>query len=81
MSKFVRTQKVYVNLIDHAQVFGDKIIIHKSDIERAIKRVKSNPDPFEEPDRRYGRLDILEDFRYAIKRGMESIREKEDRKK
>lgn len=81
MSKNRLKQKVYVNLIDYGQVYGDKIVLHKSDIEKAIRRIKSNPDPFEEPDRRHGRLDILDDLVYAINKGMESIREKESRKK
>lgn len=81
MSNNRQKEKVYVTWIDHALVYGDKIVIHKSDIDRAIKRIKKNPDPFEEPDRRYGRLDILEDFLYAIKKGMKSIKEKESRKK
>ena len=74
-------QKVYVTWINHAQVYGDKIVIHKSDIEKAIKRIKKNPDPFEEPDRMYGRLDILDDLVYAINKGMGTIKEKESRSK
>ena len=74
-------QKVYVTWINHAQVYGDKIVLHKSDIEKAIKRIKKNPDPFEEPDRKYGRLEILDELLYAIHSGMDTIREKESRKK
>lgn len=74
-------QKVYVGALYHAQVYGDKIVIHKSDIDKAIKSVKHDPDPFGEPDRRYGQLDVLRSMQSAIKNGMKRIREKESRKK
>ena len=81
MSNYRRKENVYVGVLCQAQVYGDKIVIHKSDIDRAIKSVKHDPDPFGEPDRRYGQLDVLRSMQYAIKDGMKRIREKESRKK
>ena len=51
-------------------VCGDKITIHKSMIDAAIKQVKKDVDPFESDDRPAGRLDILEELLDAINTGM-----------
>ena len=51
-------------------VCGDKITIHKSVIDKAIKGVKNDIDPFESDDRAAGKLDILEDLAEAIRTGM-----------
>lgn len=55
-------------------VCGDKITIHKSVINRAIKQVKNDNDPFESYDRSAGRLDVLEELLEAIDIGMSKIR-------
>lgn len=55
-------------------VCGDKITIHKSMIDVAIKRVKNYNDPFESEDRVAGRVDILEELLDAINTGMSIIR-------
>lgn len=61
---------------DSFNVCGDKITIHKSVIDLAIKRVKGNRDPFESGDRTAGRLDMLEELLEAIDIGMSKIRNK-----
>lgn len=55
-------------------VCGDKITIHKSMIDSAIKQAKRDVDPFESDDRSAGRLDILEELLDAINTGMSIIR-------
>ena len=72
--------KVYSNLIHHAQVYGDKIIIHKCDIDRTIRIIKANPDPWEREYFKAGQLDVLEDLLHTIKRGMNTIKERENKK-
>ncbi|MEE3385206.1 MAG: hypothetical protein VZR36_09010 [Prevotella sp.] len=57
-------------------VYGDKITIHKSMIDAAIKQVKKDIDPFESDDRSAGRLDILEELLDAINTGMSINRNK-----
>ena len=61
---------------DSFNVCGDKITIHKSIIDLAIKRVKGNADPFESGDRVAGRLDVLEELLEVIDIGMSKIRNK-----
>ena len=69
------TSKEYINSIGNCQVYGDKIVIHKSDLDRAVKILKSNPDPFEREYFRAGQIDLICDMLYAINRGMKNIRE------
>ena len=69
--------KEYISSIGNCKVYGDKIVIHKSDLERAIKQIKRNPDPFEREYFRAGQISLIEDMLYAIKRGMKNIREKQ----
>ena len=69
--------KEYIPSIGNCKVYGDKIVIHKSDLEKAVKILKSDPDPF---DREYfiaGKISLIEDIIYAIKMGMKNIREKQ----
>ena len=47
-------------------VKGDKITLHKCVIDKAIKKVKANPDPFMDEERKAGRLDILEELKHII---------------
>ena len=64
----------FSHLFDGFNVCGDKITIHKSVINRAIKRVKGDIDPFENEDRTAGRLDVLDELLEAIDIGMSKIR-------
>ena len=50
-------------------VKGDKITLHKCVIDKAIKKIKSDPDPFLEGERKAGRLDILEELLEIISYG------------
>lgn len=59
---------------ESCSVNGDKIIINKCVIDKAIKDIKNDPDPFLDSERTAGRTDILEDMldviqRYKIKNG------------
>lgn len=47
-------------------VKGDKITLHKCVIDKAIKKVKENPDPLMDEERTAGRLDILEELKHII---------------
>jgi hypothetical protein len=47
-------------------VKGDKITLHKCVIDKAIKKVKANPDPLMDEERKAGRLDILEELLHII---------------
>ena len=58
-------ESVYFN---SCKVEGDKITINKCDIDKAVKDIKNNPDPFGDEKRTAGRLDILEDMLDVIKR-------------
>ena len=55
--------------IDVSYVKGDKIIIHKCDIDKAIKTIKACADPYGDAEREAGRIDILEDLLDIIERG------------
>ncbi len=64
-------ESVYFN---SCRVEGDKITINKCDIDKAVKDIKNDPNPFGDGERTAGRLDILEDMldviqRYKIKNG------------
>lgn len=58
-------ESVYFN---SCKVEGDKITINKCDIDKAIKDIKNDPNPFGDEERTAGRLDILEDMLDVIKR-------------
>ena len=73
----MNTVKEYISSIGNCRVYGDKIVIHKCDLERAVKKIKKNPDPFEREYYRAGQINLIEDMLYAIKRGMETIRKKQ----
>lgn len=47
---------------DSCEVKGDKITIHKCVIDKAIKNIENDPDPFGDSERRAGKIDILEDM-------------------
>lgn len=61
--------KGFSQYFDSFTVNGDKFTVHKSVIDKAIKQVKNDPDPFEDGERVAGRLDILEDMLKAIGTG------------
>lgn len=61
--------RVYSFPIDVSYVKGDKIIIHKCDIYKAIKTIKNCADPYNSGDREVGRIDILKDLIDIIERG------------
>ncbi len=67
----------FSHLFDSFNVYGDKILIHKSVINSAIKRVKANGKPFENEYRIAGRLDVLEELLEAIDIGMSKIRNRQ----
>ena len=58
-------ESVYFN---SCRVEGDKITINKCDIDKAIKDIKNDPDPFGDSERKAGKIDILEDMLDVIKR-------------
>lgn len=53
---------------DSCEVNGDKIIIHKCVIDKAIKDIENDPDPFGDSERKAGRTDVLEDMLDVIQR-------------
>ncbi len=61
--------KTRSTLFESTYVKGDKITLHKCVIDKAIKKIKSNPDPFLEGERKAGRLDILEELLEIISYG------------
>ena len=61
--------KTRSTLFESTYVKGDKITLHKCVIDKAIKSVKANPDPFLEEERKAGRLDILEELLEIISYG------------
>lgn len=61
---------------ENCDYFGDKLVIHKCVIDAAIKRIKSDPDPFGDSDVRHGQISILEELRDLIVRGQNTERER-----
>ena len=61
--------KTRSTLFESTYVKGDKITLHKCVIDKAIKKIKSDPDIFLEEERRTGRLDILEELLEIISYG------------
>lgn len=61
---------------ENCDYFGDKLVIHKCVIDAAIKRIKSDPDPFANIDVRHGQISILEELRSLIVRGQNIERER-----
>lgn len=55
--------------IEVSYVKGDKITIHKCDIDKAIKIIKSCSDPLGSADRDAGKIDILRELLYMIEKG------------
>ena len=55
--------------IEISYVKGDKITIHKCDIDKAIKIIKHCSDPLGSADRDAGKIDILRELLYMIERG------------
>lgn len=47
---------------DSCEVKGDKITIHKCVIDKAIKDIENDPDPFGDSERSAGKIDVLEDM-------------------
>ena len=72
--------KGFSQFFDSFSVNGDKITIHKCVIDAAIKRVKIDPDPFEDGERVRGKLDVLEDLSDVIRTGMNIERSKRIKK-
>lgn len=58
-------ESVYFN---SCKVEGDKITINKCDIDKAVKDIKNDPDPFGDSERKAGKIYILEDMLDVIKR-------------
>lgn len=61
--------KTRSTLFESTYVKGDKITLHKCVIDRAIKKIKADPDIFLEEERKAGRLDILEELLEIISYG------------
>ena len=65
--------RVYGFPIDVCYVKGDKIIIHKCDIDKAIKNVRACIDPYDYREydigRDAGKIEILRELLDVIKRG------------
>ena len=61
--------KTRSTLFESTYVKGDKITLHKCVIDKAIKKIKSDPDIFLEEERKAGRLDILEELLEIISYG------------
>ena len=61
--------KTRSTLFESTYVKGDKITLHKCVIDKAIKEIKADPDPFLEGERKAGRLDILEELLEIISYG------------
>lgn len=79
MGKPRQPVNVYGNYIHAAQMKGDKIIIHKCELDKAIKRVKKSRDPYGDEycaGREQGYIWILEDLLNMIKRGKKIENEK-----
>ena len=79
--------KVYGFPIDVCYVKGDKIIIHKCDIDKAIKTIKNCPVPYDYDEYTYGkdagRIEILRDLLNIIKRGKrieEDLKQRQEHK-
>ena len=80
MNKNTKPEKVGVNLFN-TQVYGDKVVIHKCELDKALKYLANNPDPFEQEYYRAGQEAVVRDLLYCIKTGMKRIREKENKNK
>ena len=61
--------KTRSTLFESTYVKGDKITLHKCVIDKAIKKIKADPDIFLEEERTAGRLDILEELLEIISYG------------
>ena len=81
MKKNLEISKEYVSTIGPCLVYGDKIILHKSDLEHAIKMIKKDPDPWGREYYRAGEINVIEDMLGAIKNGMKNLKEKYGYKK
>ena len=75
-SKFQKKERVHSPIFENAHVYGDKIIIHKCEIDQVIKKIKGNPDPYEDAEYRQGKLYILDELNDIIRRGMNIINKK-----
>ena len=70
MTKQKNHIKVRGSWLEDCSVQGDKITIHKCVIDKAIKDIKNDPDPFGDSERMAGKVDILEELLDIIERGM-----------
>ena len=70
MTKQKNHIKVSGSWLEDCSVHGDKITIHKCVIDKAIKHIKANGDPYGSADREAGMVDILEELLDIIERGM-----------
>lgn len=61
--------KTRSTLFESTYVKGDKITLHKCVIDKAVKKIKADPDIFLEEERKAGRLDILEELLEIISYG------------
>ena len=61
----VKTDTQY---FESCSVQGDKITIHKCVIDKAIKDIKADPDPYGNADEKAGRIRLLEDMLQAIRK-------------
>ena len=71
--------KVYGCYVYNAQVKGDKIIIHKCELDKAIKRVKNSRDPYGDEysaGKEQGYILMMKDLLNMIKRGKEIEKER-----
>lgn len=55
-------KKLQSSHFDSCSVKGDKITIHKCVIDKAIKYIKNDPDPFGNSDTNNGMIRILEEM-------------------
>ena len=75
--------RVYGFPIDVCHVKGDKIIIHKCDIDKAIKTIRNCSDPYDygeyDVGKDAGKIEVLRELLDCIRRGKELERDLKER--
>ena len=63
----------------YGKVKGDKIIIHKCDLDKAVKHLKDTVDPYGDEyvaGLEGGRMDLIRELLHMIRRGNKELKEK-----
>ena len=62
--------KVYNCILGNCYVYGDKIVIHKCELDKSKKSLKNDPDPFMNGDYKAGEISVINEMIQTIKIGM-----------